>query len=741
MPESLSFRPHARLLTMLGEQLIKNDRIALVELVKNAYDADATRVDVDFRGFDTEGHATSSSSIIVTDNGTGMSEDVVRGAWMNPATPAKLNRKRTKSTTSLGRIMQGEKGIGRFASFKLGSVVMLTTRTAHDPEELSVLVDLSELDAVPDEGEEYQPLYLDEMGADLSRNSPRTFIKSRESKSFSDHGTQIEITSLRSEWSRQEFNDAFDDLERMQPLMWAENPPKAGASPVEDEVVAREQFEVRFLIDGIDQNLGGNRQSEVSALFDRAVLRVTNGRFDDKQRSYCLKVNDREVNLAIDSSEIRGIRPFKDRFGTEDNQPAVACGSFSFEFYIFDFSPSAPTQHELRRDDKEILRHHRVYLYRDGIRVYPYGDPEDDWLQVDRIRGTQSARSMFSNDQALGYVSITQADNPGLQDKTNREGLIDAGRASGDFIALIQTVLSWLRAKPYEQYAAANRRTKEQSLKNVGVFDRELSALINSGSLPKNLQQNLRRIDAAVTSERELAKVQLARTQDLAGVGLSVESASHDLIAAGTESLRLARRILTELRQLGLATEPVYADTASLVQRLEFVDSRFRDVQGLFVSTRQKRASLDVFKFIRRVKSMYASLHRDKRIEFQIDDIKPLKAMSTEAALLQCLINLVDNATYWLMSSTHEPRIIRVFGSGTSTIVVSDSGPGISPSDAEFIFEPFYSGKGDEGKGLGLFIAREVGIRNNFTVEIADFDDPRMLSGANFAVTFGEMGK
>lgn len=655
---------------------------------------------------------------------------------MNPATPSKLNRKRTQGATSSGRVMQGEKGIGRFASFKLGSVVMLTTRTSGEAEELTVLVDLSELDVVPDAGFEYEPLYLDEMGANLSKGEARVFSGSSQTGS-SDHGTRIEISALRSEWSREEFEEAFADLERMQPIMWATEPDSVAKAPK-----TAASFEVHFLVDGVDQELAGVRELELSALFDRAVLRVTNGRFHDQERQFSFEVNKRPIRLSIDSGEVRGIRPFRDRFRPEQAEhPEIACGPFNFEFYIFDFSPTAPAQHLLRRDDKDLLREHRVYLYRDGIRVYPYGDPEDDWLQVDRIRGTQSARSMFSNDQALGYVSITQEQNSLLQDKTNREGLIDAGRSSGDFVALIQTVLSWLRAKPYDQYAAANRRNKEKSQRDQGVFDKEISDLINAAGLPKALQQNLQRINTAVTSERELAKVQLARTQDLAGVGLSVESASHDLIAAGTESLRLARKIHRELRELGLAMEPVYADTGSLVQRLEFVDSRFRDVQGLFVSTRQKRSSLDVFMYLRRVKSMYASLHRDKNIQFEIDDTAPLRVMTTEAALLQCFINLIDNATYWLMSSSHEPRLIRAFPTQASQIVISDNGPGISPTDAEFIFEPFYSGKGDEGKGLGLFIAREVGLRNDFSVDIAASDDSRMLPGASFEVTFGTPGE
>lgn len=728
MTETINFRPHARLLTMLGEQLIKNDRIALVELVKNSYDADATIVEVDFQGFDQDGTASPYSSIVITDNGTGMTEQVVRGAWMNPATPSKLDRKRMQGRTPGGRVMQGEKGIGRFASFKLGSVVMLTTRGIGEPGEVSLAVDLSELDHVPDGGEIGKNLYLDEIGADISISAARLF---GETTVFpGEHGTRIEVSALRSTWSNREFIEAFADLERMQPLMWVHSDSQAGAP------APSSGFQVRFLIDGVDQNLSGRRESEIGALFERAVLKVTNGRFDEAKRTFSFDLNERPVELSIDSPEVKGLRPFRDRFGTGDAQPGVACGPFEFEFYIFDFASTAPAQFQLDRAEKGILKQHRIYLYRDGIRVYPYGDPDDDWLQVDRIRGTLSARSMFSNDQALGYVSISQAENPGLQDKTNREGLIEAGRSSGDFIALIQTVLAYLRAKPYEQYAATHRRARERVLKERGGFDRELEDLIRAAELPRSLQQNLERLGTAVAAERELSKVQLARTQDLAGVGLSVETASHDLIAAGSESLRLARKIQREMRELGLASDPVFADMSSLVQRLEFVDSRFQDVQGLFVSTRQKRADLDIFIFLRRVRSMYAGLHRDKGITFEIDESVPLRAESTEAALLQCFINIVDNATFWLMTSDHGPRIIRAFAQAPATVILTDSGPGIAAEDAEFIFEPFYSGKGDDGKGLGLFIAREVGLRNGFTVDVTTSLSERLLPGASFSIAF-----
>ena len=128
MSEILRIRPYARLITMLGDQLIKNERIALVELIKNAYDADAEWVKVSFVNFNNDFTVNANSKIIIEDNGNGMNREIIEKHWLNPATPEKIKRKRVKSITDRGRIIQGEKGIGRFAIFKLGKRVDICTR-------------------------------------------------------------------------------------------------------------------------------------------------------------------------------------------------------------------------------------------------------------------------------------------------------------------------------------------------------------------------------------------------------------------------------------------------------------------------------------------------------------------------------------------------------------------------------------------------------------------------------------
>ena len=137
---------------------------------------------------------------------------------------------------------------------------------------------------------------------------------------------------------------------------------------------------------------------------------------------------------------------------------------------------------------------------------------------------------------------------------------------------------------------------------------------------------------------------------------------------------------------------------------------------------------------------MYSALHEREGIKFVIDNDSRLKAMSTEAAVLQCLINLVDNATYWLTTtSSHTAKTIRAFTPDDHTLVFTDDGPGVKQLDQEYIFDPFYSGKGDLGKGLGLYIARQNGLRSGFSIELSEISDARRLPGATFAIEFEEV--
>jgi len=133
MKESFIFKPRARLLLQLGDQLIKNENIALLELVKNSYDACATQVSVIMKKLDD----SDNGIIIVEDNGTGMDMNIIQNAWMEPGSDYKekiykqwtcAEYVQNKITEECKRIPLGEKGIGRFTAHKLGNVIELVTR-------------------------------------------------------------------------------------------------------------------------------------------------------------------------------------------------------------------------------------------------------------------------------------------------------------------------------------------------------------------------------------------------------------------------------------------------------------------------------------------------------------------------------------------------------------------------------------------------------------------------------------
>ena len=230
MRKSLTIRPYARLITMLGEQLIKNEIIALTELIKNSYDADASIVRIKFENIkkEQEGFLTiDESKIIIEDNGCGMNREILEKHWLNPATPEKLKRKKEKKYTQKNRILQGEKGIGRFAIFKLGKKIKITTRRQKKLKddkfieqgeniENTLIYDFSKYDAdfLMEDGKN-KDLYIDEKKVFYDEGSPEKITF--ENYGF-EYGTIIEISDLKSLWTMDKLEAIQKTVGKLQPI-------------------------------------------------------------------------------------------------------------------------------------------------------------------------------------------------------------------------------------------------------------------------------------------------------------------------------------------------------------------------------------------------------------------------------------------------------------------------------------------------------------------------------------------
>lgn len=725
--EQLSIRPYARLLTMLGDQLIKNERIALLELIKNAYDADANRVRVRFEDFNEDMSTGSNSRIVIEDDGHGMSPDVIREAWMNPANPQKyINKQEGKRRTRVKRrVVQGEKGIGRFAVLKLGSMITVTTRTSGTDFESVLLHDFSKYDTdFTSKHEVDDKIYLDEIEVLYSESSPPKTI-------LQPQGTTIEIRKLKGAWNRKAINRLIKDVSAL-------------SDPV-SRITRRESpddFGIAIVFNGETLSIEDENEDYLKRLLeDKPVLEI-HGEFSTERNAFLISEHEDEsskMRIKLDDSKIRALWIWKQTFGDEDlASRGLECGDFKFHFYIFDFSRGISGKHQLNQSEKNILKEHRIYLYRDGVRVYPYGDPDDDWLKIDVSRGIGKVGDFFSNDQVIGWVDITQKDNPRLRDKTNREGLIEEGNAVNDFIGLLRTVLSYIKQNPYARYQANNRDRSAADLVRNEVVSGRLANLrtdLEKQGLTSGVRE-VGRIEKIYKKEKDHLVQRTETVEDLAGVGLSVEMASHDIMLMLSRAIEIGKEFSRLSRKL--ENEEVQQRADMLVGILAQIADSLKDVQSLFKAARRRKKALRIEPILDKIHQLYQSLLEKRGIRYEkiVVPGSPLVADTNDGVAMQVLINLFDNAAYWLDTVDRHEKEINVTVDGTKgELIFSDNGPGIDEEDLLYVFEPFYSGKGQEGRGLGLYIARQLLERHDYQISIAD-ENRKKLPGANFVVSF-----
>lgn len=742
MSEQLKIRPYARLLTMLGDQLIKNEQIAVTELMKNSYDADADWVKVSFENFGKDYKIQDNSRIIIEDNGRGMTHDVITKAWMNPATPNKYTKDVTDQKTIGGRVIQGEKGIGRFAMLKLGRTIEMVTRPENKNEEYKLVFDFSKYDEeFLKEGEEEKEIYLEQLNFNLETQTPKVFVPRKvivDSKTFdgqiNSKGTRIIISNLHGAWSEKKFQSLTDSFEKFKGMFG------------NLESLKKEEKEVKEFTIGLIHNgeplISTNRADNLAAICEqKAVFAVQGGRYDNINQVLTFNLNGLPKTIELDSTEVKGLRVFRDRFllDNKNNYRKISdFGPFTFDFYIFDLNAKDNSRYGLNEAQKKIVKEHRVYLLRDGVRVLPYGNSDDDWLMIDMMRGTISASTNFSNDQVVGRVNISKANNEHLKDKTNREGLIDDDYYTQDFICIIQTLLAYLRKTAYKRYLENQKKKDSIDRQKKDAVKNAIEILAEQFSENKSASILITQLKNSYQKEKQYLLERAERTESLAAVGLSVETTSHDIMLMMNRGLDNLAALMRDSMSQNIDPKTLLDQLQKLYGIFSYVGNQIKDMQQLFVSSKQRRKRIRVKDLLDKVIRLYKNIMDRNGIVVRIDEVgSPLIAVCTDADLLQLLINLFDNAVYWLsVSGRPEKNILVTLDGNAQQMLFSDDGCGIRKDDVPYIFNAFFSGKGEEGRGLGLYISKKVLERNDYTIRLADFSDEKKLDGANFVIPF-----
>lgn len=767
------FKICARTVLELGSELISSDVIAFYELIKNAFDAGSrTGAEISFEialrrndylkfrnraldplsdleqlkvelienldqsapresldRFEAEIEETEDfegfvemidklyreeNRIIISDEGSGMSRKDLIDNYLVIGTPSRKRAIDVALTKhSEGRTpFLGEKGIGRLSAMRLGDTLRVETATVNDAKINLLEIDWSLFDDI------------DAMLEDIDISPERGGKK--EDPEWS--GTHLIIGALSADWTHERIKYlAGNDFARLtNPFNDAKKRPR----------IAIEWNGKRVPVGQMDRNLLQHAHASVKGSFsvgESGPMLECDLVARDLGFDHPYEEETRQFSLA----DIEGAI-----VGTSEEIPASALlelGPFDFEAHWFnrqrlsriDSIGDQKTVRELQKRWSGIL------LFRDGFRVLPYGEDDDDWLALDR-RALASTGYLLNKTQFVGRVSITRLDNPELIDQTNREGLRVCPEQQA-FVGLLQFVIqSQLR----DFLRDVQRRHKNQPIDMAG-------AKTDVKNLETRAKAALRQIRKAAPGSREtvddlehmfleikeifdkaqqrIDEIESENQQmvHMAGVGLLVEVVAHEL-ARSTENALVALEALKNK----VVPDQVAGLLNSLRSEMSSVSKRVRVLDPLSVSGRQRKEIFELGELIEDVLSGHELQFQRHKVKPRIRlPERPIRIRAVKGMIIQILENLLSNSLYWLELRKRnepgfQPRISLTLEANPLVITYEDNGRGIARENQENVFRAFFSLKEKtKRRGLGLFIARECAQYHNGTLTLEDHID------------------
>jgi signal transduction histidine kinase len=366
-----------------------------------------------------------------------------------------------------------------------------------------------------------------------------------------------------------------------------------------------------------------------------------------------------------------------------------------------------------------------VSVYRDGFRVWPYGEPHDDWLRLDQRR-VNNPVVRLSNNQIVGFVEITGDGNPDLKDQTNREGLVN-NQALEDLRRLIHYVLQFLEAE--RQTVRHPKVRKPASRGGPDSLVEEVEKIAQAA--PCELQARLRRL--AVSIRKKLGQ-QVALQDSLPAGYTSLAALGHAAVGLGRDSnaaVADAAHAIAELRKR-IDTDP---SASSLLYRAESALKSLRMRHEMLVAmegTALRRRTIDVVREIGDYRSVMLPLIRERGASFEIatNTAGLVRADMAPEVLRVVLHALLTNSFDWQVHGRLELKATVDADSETCEIFFTDDGPGIPIEAADRVFEPMFSLK-EGGRGMGLTVAKELLERHGGRIDLMS---DRRRRGAAFRI-------
>ena len=707
------FRANSHLLKLLGDELIGDDRLAVFELVKNAYDADAESVDVELN---IKGE---SSNIIVSDNnGIGMSKHDFITKWMEIGTKSKRGENRLR-TDRFKRLPLGEKGVGRLAVHKLGTKLKINSKR-EDSEEIEIHIDWLQL---IDSSQ-----YIEDAFVDIEELSSPGYFKPGRT------GTRIEISKLNNiDWSR-------GDIRRLKRMLTSLISPFGKNS----------DFKVNFRAPGREKDLEGMPDAE--DILNSAIWKysfIINGK---GELSYQIKFNPPKTfkGLAVEKIKeekvpLELITPTKGEWLSRDEklrenlilkaQDIKGIGEIKGVIYVF------LQQQEILNalGNAQIIKNYLkeqsgIRIYRDGVRVFNYGEPYDDWLGLNTGRINRPGKKIH-NGMVIGSLDLSLELSNGLREKTNREGFDDNNK---------YRIFKWIISSLVEKFHllhAEQRDSITKLIKGNKVTEKlsrfrfednisDLKQTIKKHGLEKEMSGKLSLIEQEFMQMREVTI-----NSGIAGINLAV--IFHEVERGVDELNESIKR--SESHDL-------------IIKRAEHLSKLLEGFAPLLKRNEQKTFSIK--SLILKIKDLSEHRFEHHKVIFScplFDDPQQDFKIKAPVGLIQAAItNILDNAIHWTRLKYETSNeigyrpAIRIqglpdhFPEGPA-LVILDNGKGFNIPVQEAV-KPFKTTR-PGGMGLGLYYVEQVMEAINGKLIICsseDLDLSEAYTGAALVLIFSK---
>ncbi|WP_202077572.1 sensor histidine kinase [Caldalkalibacillus salinus] len=681
------FRPMARIISHLGERLISSTKVALLELVKNSYDAKSKFVEITINQYDKQ--------IIIYDEGHGMDDKTIENHWLVVGTNNRLQRK-----GSIGddqeEVPLGEKGLGRFSTMKLGNHLLLQTSTKDSDVQWNLEIDWTKFGYKSD-------LYLDQVNNnlyELSKQKEGSYTKLiiSDIKDFiSEEWDKVEVEKFISNTAAKYINPFYELPRKFNIKVWFTD---------------RNNKKSFIKIGQTEKELLGQAHHEIKGKYTPGKIH-----YQFQVRRNGTIVDQGEDNILLDSK-------------IEDRDPLESgfIGEFRFHFYIFNRRRlNEMTGFENTRVIREILDRYTggPMIFRDGFRIFPYGDPGDDWLELNKEKYRKGKASIIG-EQTTGYIALNSNKSPYLVDQTNREGLVK-NKSYENFNFIVKSVFQKLlniveRNEPKETSSDITSHAKKSAMniektilkisQSSDIEEKDIKLIIQESKLINKGIKELNRREKALL--------------ETSSVGMTSMQIAHEIH-------NFMQKILSKLDDLKRELPNVYLTNIEMLElNIKSLKTMISQIDEQASTLRRAKSKVNLVDQIQQIVDTSKSLlsnYNNRAIEINVEsEVVSLYIKVNKGLLIQLFDNLLINSFYWInslgTSDEIDKGVINIKIQRDGNVVFYDNGPGISILDAEAIFEPFFSRKRD-GKGLGLFICREIAAYHKINLEILEYRNQR----------------